>query len=76
MTGIVTEYFWEDRPIKVYIEDLNPPWRRDDLTNCGYLTLGREKHMNSLQIFNIAARRNDLFFEFKMNGTRSDKFKL
>lgn len=32
--------------------------------------------MNSLQIFNIAARRNDLFFEFKMDGTRSDKFKL
>lgn len=67
MTGIVTEYFWEDRPIKVCIEVLNPPWRRDDLTNCGYLTLRREKHMNSLQIFNIATKRNDLVFEFKMN---------
>lgn len=32
--------------------------------------------MNSLQIFNTAAKRNDLFFEFKMDRTRSDKFKL
>lgn len=68
------EYFLKDRPIKVYINDLNPP--REDLTNGGYLILRREKHMNSLQIFNIAAKRNDLFFVFKMGRTRSDRFKL
>lgn len=32
--------------------------------------------MNSLQIFNIAVKRKDLFFVFTMGRTRSDRFKL
>lgn len=32
--------------------------------------------MNNLQIFKIAAKRNDLFFIFKLGRARSDRFKL
>lgn len=32
--------------------------------------------MNSLQIFNIAVKRNGLFFVFKIGRTSGDRFKL